>query len=237
MTLRPARVFSKWAGVPARTRARHDGLPPTVPAVTLPPNMRSMLTVFLLGAAFLLSGCAWTIVPPPLPDDTESETVFVTDYGRHARLGLPADDHTVWEWGFGDWDYYALEDRGAWSSLRALSFFGRSTLARRPLPMNDDTERFRATAGGVRTVAIEVGREKAARLLAELEDQWERGLEHGEAHRGHDNLSFVRAEERYHLFRNSNAKIATWLRALGCEVSGAPVLSNFRLDEPALPVP
>lgn len=190
-----------------------------------------MLTVFVHGTAVLLCGCAWTIVPPPLPDDAASETVYVTDYGRHARLGLPADDHTVWEWGFGDWDYYALEDRGAWSSLRAISFFGRSTLARRPLPSADDPEAFRAAAGGVRTVAIEIGREDAANLLAELEAQWHRGLERGEAHRGHDNLSFVLAEERYHLFRNSNAKIATWLRALGCEVSGTPVLSNFRLHK------
>ncbi len=191
-----------------------------------------MLTVSFCASALLLGGCAWTIVPPPLPDEAESETVFLTDYGRHARLGLPADDRTVWEWGFGDWDYYALEDRGTWSSLRALSFFGRSTLARRPLPPSIDADQFRSAAGGVRTVAIEVERGKAAELLAELEAQWERGLEYGEAHRGQDNLSFVRAEERYHLFRNSNAKIATWLRTLGCEVSGAPLLSNFRLSEP-----
>ena len=156
--------------------------------------------------------------------------VFVTDYGRHTRLGLPARDRrTVCEWGFGDWDYYALENTSLWSGLRAVSVFGRSTLARRSLPGAGDLERYRAAAGGVRTVAIEVDRDQADRLLAELEDLWRLGLESGEIHRGDGGLGFVRTEKRYHLLHNSNVRTAVWLRALGCDVSGTPILSNFRL--------
>lgn len=187
---------------------------------------RSVLTVSL---AFFVSGCAWTIRPPEIPEGQESEIVFLTDYGRHARLGLPGDDERIWEWGFGDWEYYALGERGFWPSFRALSFFGRSTLARRPLPATDDPDRFNVLAGGVRTVAFEIDRAKVADLLADLRAEWKRGTEEREPHRGHGDLSFVPAVERYHLFRNSNAKVATWLEALGCEVSGAPLLSNFRI--------
>lgn len=179
--------------------------------------------------ALFLSGCAWTILPPETPEEKERETVFLTDYGRHARLGLPGEDNRIWEWGFGDWEYYALGERGFWPGFRALSFLGRSTLARRPLPSADDPDRFNVLAGGVRTVALEIDRSKVADLLAALRAEWERGAEEREPHRGHDGLSFVPAEERYHLFRNSNAKVATWLEALGCEVSGAPLLSNFRV--------
>jgi len=184
----------------------------------------------LLSGVLLFSGCAWTVIPPAISGNVESVTVFVTDYGRHTRLGLPARDGvTVCEWGFGDWDYYALENTGAWSGLRAVSVFGRSTLARRSLPGAGDLERYRTAAGGVRTVAIEVGRDNADRLLAELEALWLFGLESGEIHRGDRGLGFVRTKQRYHLLRNSNAQTAAWLRDLGCEVTGTPILSNFRL--------
>jgi hypothetical protein len=34
---------------------------------------------------------------------------------------------------------------------------------------------------------------------------------------------------RYHVFRNSNHATAEWLRELGCDVRGFPLLSNFRV--------
>lgn len=183
----------------------------------------------LAAAVFVCAGCAWEVVPPSVSAGVEPATVFVTDYGRHTRLGLPAGERVVVEWGFGDWDYYALEKTGPMASLRAISPFGSSTLARRDLLRVSDVRGFQSAAGGVRTVAFVVEREKADALLADLESRWRCGREVGAARRETEGLEFALDEERYHLLRNSNSKTAVWLRELGCEVSGMPILSNFRV--------
>ncbi len=35
--------------------------------------------------------------------------------------------------------------------------------------------------------------------------------------------------EPYHLFHNSNHATASWLKRLGCKVTGTPIPSNFRI--------
>lgn len=170
-------------------------------------------------------------MPPDVPAGVATETVYLSDYGRHTRLALPDEHNRFWEWGFGDYDFYALEDESPVSSLRALSYFGRSTLARRRLIGDDSTKTMVARLDAVRTVAFEVERQKSDDLLRELQSQWERGAEKKGVHHARGDLQFVHADQRYHLFRNSNAKVAAWLRALGCEVRGAPLLSNFVFEE------
>ncbi len=178
------------------------------------------------------AGCGWQVEPPRIGAGMETATVFVTDYGRHTRLGLPTADGRVVEWGFGDWDFYARQQTGPVASARALSPFGRATLARRELPDAGDAEAFRRAARGVRTAALVVERDKARALLADLESSWERGRATGATGLEFHGLEFAPVETRYHLFRNSNSKTAMWLRELGCEVRGVPVISNFRVREP-----
>lgn len=183
-------------------------------------------------AGLACGGCAWEVTPPVVPPGAETATVFVTDYGRHARLGLPVGDRTVVEWGFGDWEYYAMEKTGPASSVRAISPFGRSALARREFHgVGGDAGEFSGSAGGVRTAAIKVERAKSDALFLDLESRWRRGREVEAVRRDTDGLEFAAGEERYHLLHNSNKKTAVWLRELGCEVRGVPVISNFRVSE------
>lgn len=182
-----------------------------------------MLLVMLVVFA---GGCAWRVIPPAGVE--EPVAVHLTDYGRHTRLALPMDEDTMHEYGFGEWHYYGLENRGFFSTLRAVSGFGKATLAFRPLPRDEDL--FSLYVGGRRTVTLFVEKERVRELRESLETRWyERRDER--IHRERENLHFVPVDDRYHLFRNSNHKTAEWLSELGFEVRGFPILSNFRVRE------
>lgn len=85
------------------------------------------------------AGCAWTVHPPD--PQTSMAPVVLSQYGWHTRLALPGPDGSSFiEYGFGDWRYYALEERSLASGLRALFFSDTATLSRRPLAPPRDGE-------------------------------------------------------------------------------------------------
>ncbi len=183
----------------------------------------------LLIVSFLLSGCAWRVIPPAAVRDPAP--VILTDYGRHTRLALPMDELQMVEYGFGEWNFYALRKTGPVSSLRALSGFGQPTLARQRLPRFDDEDAFRLAVGGRRSVLFFAEKEYVHELRELLEATWQMNME-ADRHHAWNGLEFVRYEGTYHLFRNSNHRSARWLEALGFEVRGLVLLSNFRGVEP-----
>ncbi len=193
-----------------------------------PPTLLTAISLAFL--AFSLSGCAWRVMAPPPP--TDPVTVHLTAYALHSRVAVPDEEGTgrMIEYGFGDWDYYALQRTGAWRGFRALFFSRASAFSRRELPARDDPEAFRVLAGGKRTLSVEVERERADALREELEARWHALDSAGAdfAIRAGSGVELRRTEERYHLFRNSNHRSATWMRELGCEVRGTAITNRFR---------
>ncbi len=185
------------------------------------------LALFVLVAQL---GCAWRIAPPAAVE--EPAGVFVTVYGRHTRLALPApEDKQLIEYGFGDWRFYALEERGPISGLRALFWSRSSALSRRELPWRDETGAFERVAGGVRSERVIVERGRADALRERLESRW-RELEDEEVYQPREQMVLRKSDDPYHLLRNSNHQTADWLRELGCTVSGVTIGSRFRVIDP-----
>ncbi len=190
------------------------------------PFLMAKIAVALLVLPVFCSGCAWRLSAPG--NVSEPVPVFLTDYGRHTRLALPADDESVREYGFGEWHFYALRETGPVTTVRALFGFGRGTLAYRTLPR--DEQHFRRAVGGRRTIRFYAEKEDALRLLDALDEQW-RSYSDEAIRQAGSNLLFVPLDDGYHGLRNSNFRTAEWLRQLGCEVRGYPLLSNFRVVE------
>jgi hypothetical protein len=184
----------------------------------------------LLAALLVLPGCAWTVRAPCAVADPVP--VWITEYGKHCRVALPAADSTFTEYGFGEWHYYALEEREWLSTLRAGAGFGSGAFSRRTLrPAADGTLGPRQT-GGTRSERLEVERSAADALRRELDDRWARNQ--GDVRiRQADAVPVSRDPARYHLFENSNHATANWLRQLGCQVRGFPLMANFRVEERA----
>ncbi len=181
----------------------------------------------LLVLLALVPGCGWTVTPPPRPK--EPAVVFLADYGRHSRLAVQTSGTGLVEYGYGDWRFYALGEKGLWSGLRAVAKPTPSALARRTLPPTDDPAVFRQRAGADRAARFLVERERADDLLRELDRRYRKNID-TEFRRETSGFSFIRDDEPYHLLHNSNHQTAEWLRHLGCEVRGPTVHSNFRVE-------
>jgi len=190
----------------------------------------SVVAKKLLLAALVLAlpGCAWTVRAPSTVADPVP--VWITEYGRHCRVALPTGPSTFTEYGFGEWNFYALEDRGIFSILRAGTGFGRGAFSRRSLIAAPDGTIGPWQTGGTRSERVQVERARADSLRRELDTRWLRNQDNVRI-RARDGVPVSRDPERYHLFSNSNHATARWLQRLGCKVRGFPLTSNFRVED------
>ena len=192
--------------------------------------MAKKIFPLLLAALVVLPGCAWTVRAPSIVADPVP--VWITEYGKHCRVALPAADSTFTEYGFGEWHYYALEERDWLSTLRAGAGFGSGAFSRRTLrPAAEGTLGPRQT-GVTRSARLTVERTEADRLRRELDARWARNRDDIRIRQA-DAVPVSRDPARYHLFENSNHATANWLRQLGCQVRGFPLMANFRVEERA----
>lgn len=175
---------------------------------------------------FGVGGCAWRVTPPREP--VEPQVVFLSQYDRHTRLAVPAAGGLI-EYGFGEWHFYGLEEHGPGPALRAIIGRGRGAWSRRVLPAAGTADEYRRRAGSVRTAAIRVESGGVRMLRDRLEARW-REICGDAVRRQHEGLPVAPdPREGYHLFRNSNAVVAGWLRQLGCDVRGLIITSDFRV--------
>lgn len=85
-------------------------------------SLKGRRLVYLILGLVVALALTWfkvpaTIVPPIAPLDPV--TVHVIESGLHARLVLPLGDRWV-QYGFGDWDYYALNRQDFYHAVKAL---------------------------------------------------------------------------------------------------------------------
>lgn len=187
------------------------------------PGSQTFRLLALLGLLSLIQACSWSVIPPE--PTAESATVYLSVYGRHTRLALPDESGHYVEYGFGDWRFYAEEQRTLFTGIQALFFSTGSTLSRRELPDPGQTD-LRRHFLSIRTEAIEVPSHLARQLRDELMQNWEKAA--GEQ-LSQGALVFRRAPRHYSLFHNSNHQTAQWLEQLQCDVQGAPFWSNFEV--------
>ncbi len=180
--------------------------------------------------AILLPGCAWTVRAPSAVADPVP--VWITEYGKHCRVALPAGLCKFTEYGFGEWHFYALEERGIFSILRAGTGLGSGAFSRRTLTAAPDGTLGPRQTGGTRSERIQVERGQADSLRRELDARWERNQGNIRI-RQWDGVPVSRDPAPYNLFDNSNHATARWLRRLGCEVRGFPLMANFRVEDKA----
>ncbi|MFO7726131.1 MAG: hypothetical protein R6V45_11340 [Oceanipulchritudo sp.] len=175
----------------------------------------------------LLGGCTWKVIPPEV--DGPVTPVIVSAYSKHTRIALPSGESSFIEFGFGDWNFYALGDTSKGTALQAAFDSEAAALSRRVLPWQGNLDRFRSSAGAVRSEVILVDAQRARTLLESLEAQWN-ALEGEEVYREWEDLTLRKWDEPYSLMRNSNHRTAAWLQELGCKVRGNPITQDFRVE-------
>lgn len=189
-------------------------------------RVRRTTTAALVAAlATNLSGCRIVIRPPAHVSDPVE--VFVLDHGRHSALVLPTAVGGAMQWAWGEWQWYALDHTQWWRTPAVVFWPTRATLGRAPVsePLEPASLARRLHAEDVHVVVVE--RAAALALEAELEARFAAGAAE-QLYSPLYHLEFAPDDERsYWIVHHCNSETKIWLRALGCDVSGAALFADF----------
>ncbi|HRP74080.1 MAG TPA: hypothetical protein PK725_00885 [Rhodocyclaceae bacterium] len=190
---------------------------------------RALLDTPLLAlCVLLLTACTSVIVPPEHVRDPVS--VFVLDHGRHSSLVLPSDAGGAVRYSYGDWEYYALNQPGLGSGLRALLWPTPAALGQQLLAGQIDADSVvrQLRIGVLESFEVKVERAAVRQLQLELAGIFDGARETLHYSAAYD-VHFVHHPEPYTINYNSNRMVGRWLQQLGCTITGRPVLSNWRI--------
>ncbi|MBX3401852.1 MAG: hypothetical protein KF699_00410 [Phycisphaeraceae bacterium] len=189
-----------------------------------------VLVSMLLLAPAWIGGCGMTITPPA--DVSDPVSVFIADHGIHTSLLLPRDDGRIAQFAYSQWHWAALDQDQWYRSPFALLIPNDGTLGRRDFPgpcdyacVHDSLEKLGRHPPMQALYEVRVERAAAAEVLAMLDARWE-SQANGNIFNERRGLTFVRDATRYSLAHNCNHEVASWVRALGCRVSGAAMTAD-----------
>ncbi|MBB5015992.1 hypothetical protein [Rehaibacterium terrae] len=194
-------------------------------------SVRTTLCLLLcLATVALLAGCAATVVAPGAP--VQPRPVYLLDHGRHTSLVLVDASGRPVRIAYGEWRWYVEGETGAVRAFGALFRPTPAALGRHMLRRHD-TARFQDEVGSRIRVIVPLQAEAAAvdRLLQDIDRLFEARAD-TRRYSAALELEFVVHPEPYTLGNNSNHKVAEWLRELGFEVRGSPMLGRWRVREP-----
>ncbi|RKT46235.1 hypothetical protein [Thiocapsa rosea] len=179
----------------------------------------------------LLCGCVATVTPPPKTD--QSRPVYILDHGRHTSLVLSTPDHGLVRWAYGEWRWYAEEDRRPLRAFPVLLVPTPAALGRQTLRAEYDPEAIGAAVPVVTEQVFVIHADAALidRLQARQEALFASGRQQGYLENRALGFVFVPHPVPYRLDNNSNHMVASWLTELDCRVQGSPMLGSWRIAE------
>lgn len=180
--------------------------------------------------ALLLSGCGATVVGPAQVEGAK-RNVYLLEHGRHSSLLLTAADQTRLRYAYADWAWYVDDEAGLRTGFNAMLRQSRAALGRQRLPAAQPGERLASVVGvGIQETHIfEVEAKRVDALIDSLESLF---YAHADAphHSASRNLTFVEHPEPYTFSRNSNHRVADWLREVGVTVDGNPAVGRWQVE-------
>jgi hypothetical protein len=183
---------------------------------------------FLSLVVLLCCGCEAVIVPPRVGPSEPSLPVFVADYGYHSSVILPRGDSVMVEYAYGDWTFFAKNQKSLSTTLGALFSSEQATLARRVLLRSPYQDGLQQALSAKSIVRFDAPRERVMELDMALSQRFSQDLDSIIYTPAHDSY-FVKDSEHYSLSNNCNHLTARWLQTLGCRVEGTVFGSKFKL--------
>ena len=179
-------------------------------------------------ALALAASCTSIVRPPASPP--EPTRAYVVYGARHRGVVLPAEAGGYVEFGYGDFDWYALGKDRWYHACDTVLWPTGGTLATRRIDARDELGLL-ASFEASRLVTIVVSAERARALASRLEREFERGGR--PFFRPEIEMHFVRSPRRFWCLYNCNDATAEWLEELGCSVSRVPIRKDLEVVPPA----
>lgn len=187
-----------------------------------------VMSAVVLLLVLSVSSCSMTLTPPA--DVQDPVTVFLLDHGRTASLVLPDEHGGMVRYGYGDWQWYALDRTGVIELFPTLFWPTQGALGRLQIngPVSADSIQQQLDVTIRHIYPIDVEREKVRALRESLDAMFHR---HRDTHtfRADVAFSFVHHPDQYTLWNNSNRAVAGWLEELGVEVRGVRLWSRWQV--------
>ncbi|MBK8978037.1 MAG: DUF2459 domain-containing protein [Planctomycetes bacterium] len=186
-----------------------------------------VLVLLALGVAIGLGACTSTIRPPRDVPPERAETVWVVQDRMHLGLWFRRDAGGLVEYGYGEWDWYALGHKGWPRVFPVILWPTAGTLARREVATGDiDEVRRHFPTSHFEPLVADLDKVRA--LRARLDATFEAAARRAVVGGGDWNMAFVPSDDDYWCLWNCNDAAADWLRALGCDVSSWPLRTGIR---------
>lgn len=179
------------------------------------------------------TGCTAVIVPP-ITTGKDTVPVVVADYGYHSIIIFPKSDGGMIEYAYGDWTYFGHNDKSVANALHALIGSNQATLGRRLLDRDPRQPGLAEAIGAKVLVKFDAPREKVQKMEWALDRRFSTHLDsivYSPAHQ----LYFVKDDDHYSASHNCNHFTASIVEALGAQIHGIVLTSDFKLNEAAAP--
>ncbi len=176
--------------------------------------------------AVLLPACTSTVRGPG--EVADPVPVLLLQEALHQGIVLPATDGTLVEFGFGDWDWYAL-GRERWDhALPTVLWPTEGALCRRLWPVGDRAALERRAPWLV-LQSVTVSATRAAALRDELEAAFTGSAWPPRFRPDLPGMAFVPCASGYWFGHTCSDAVAGWLRQLDCRVAWVPIRTGLRV--------
>lgn len=148
--------------------------------------------------------------------------------GRHSGLLLPCGGGRIVEYGYGEWNWYALAKDDWWRAPMTVLWPNPGTLGRRYF-REAEVAAMEDSFGAGRVGSFDADRAAVERLRERLDAEFASG---GAAH--HSDLyrmDFVPHPSRFWFGHDCHDEVAAWLRELGCSVTMAPIRTRLAVRD------
>lgn len=154
--------------------------------------------------------------------------MHIIDFGIHSALIVPVPDGGAREYGYGEWEWYALGQETFFQAFGAVFNPSEGAISRRDISPAE-ASRVETLSGPYLTDAIHPLRVSAAKvdaLITRIEGQRAERIGEELVREG---ISYVPNARPYWGGHTCNEHIAEWLEELGVKVSGSRSFSRFEI--------
>ena len=189
---------------------------------------KSRLIFTLIVLLSVVTGCGAVVTAPVQVQ--QPVKIYLVDYGKHSSLIFPNGEKSMYEFAWGDFDWFALGEQSIWSGFRALLFSNGSGFGIREYRHITTLEELKKVNGARSILTIDVEGKKLDKLQSELMARYKPKESHL-VYYPPDSMLFAFSREHYWFGYNCNHKTCDWLQTLGCEVHGIAMFGGFRMAE------
>lgn len=191
----------------------------------IPQCQKLLKDIAVLLSFLIFASCANNIRYKAAQDEA-----YLIDYGYHSSLVIRDSQGSLWEFAYGDWQWFAQNNTNWWRLPKTLFWPTQATIGRKKYENNASFEqhlkRFKT-----QKYIFEVDSQKSTKLIKSINESFIDAKPSDIFFQVHYNLEFLRLkQERYHAFHNCNHVISQWLEKLGLEVSGMRLFSRWQFE-------